>query len=218
MSTLKLVLSVVNVGVRFLLTARTQRAAAGYVTVGGDAVEDFDAMERGLKNHGYPAPEVNGLTMGGGGYAQIGPVIVGGTGEGSGATAEDAYLVGGVGSGGGGAQFGLLLIDWAWLRVYPLVVVGGRGAGASVRPKNNTTQGVSLGTGGVQVVAGVGIELRLPLSTGFQPMIGAHVGWIWNPGDKWVGNLSVDASEMGSRQTSAPYVRMLLGAGTRSTP
>jgi hypothetical protein len=210
------VLSITLSLVKLLLTANTRRPGlTGYVAVGGDGVEDYDAMEHGLKNHGYPAPESNGLALGGGGYGQIGRLIIGGQGEGGGSVSEDAHLISRVGMGSGMSLFGWLFIDSAWLRVYPLIGVGGRGAGLSVRPKNNTSRGVGLGAAGANVVIGVGVEVRLPLSRSFKPMIGAQVGWLWSPVGAWQGDLSVEPEALGERKASAPYVRLLIGSNSR---
>lgn len=201
--------------IKLLLTTRHQRpGVTGYLAVGSNGIEDYAAMGSGLRQHGYPAPEGEStLAVGGGGYGQIGRLVVGGQGEGGGSTAEDAYLISSVGAGGGFGVFGWLLIDSAWLRVYPLVGVGGRGSGVSVRPKNNTSRGVGLGTGGANLVAGIGLEVRLPFSPSFRPMIGAQVGWQWQPAGVWQGDLSVEPEELGLRPSSAPYVRMLIGLG-----
>lgn len=199
----------------FLLTAKTNRpGSTGFAVVGGDGVEDYDAMERGLKAHGYPSAESSSLMVGGGGYSQLGHWIVGGQGEGGGSSAEDAHLLSRVSAGAGGMLVGWLLINSAWLRVYPLLVLGGRGSNVSVMPKNHTSRGVRVGTGGANVVIGIGIELRLPLSRGFKPMIGAQVGWMWNPSPPLQGDLSIDPAELGERKTSAPFVRMLIGVNT----
>jgi len=210
-------LNIVKSLLKLLLTTRTSRpGVTGFISVGGDSVEDYDAMERALKKHGYPAPESNALTVGGGGYGQIGRLIIGGQGEGGGGTSEDAHLISRVGTGSGSSLLGWLVIDSDWLRVYPLISVGGRAPAVSVRPKNNSSQGVGLGTGGANVVAGVGIEVRLPISRSFKPMIGAQVGWMWNPAGSWQGNLSLEPEEMGERKESAPFVRLLIGTNLRT--
>lgn len=202
--------------VKLLLTTNTDRPGiTGYVAVGGDGVEDYDALERGLKNHGYPAPEANGLTVGGGGYGQLGRLIIGGQGEGGGTASEDAHLVSRVGMGAGMSVIGWLFIDSDWLRVYPLIGVGGRGSGLSVRPKNNTSRGIGMGVAGANLVLGVGVEVRLPLSRTFKPMIGAQVGWMWNPVGAWQGDLNVEPEALGERKSSAPYVRLLIGSNSR---
>lgn len=209
-----IVLKLITEVLKLLLTTKTNRAGVtGYVALGGDGMEDHDAMERALKRHGYPSSESNSLTMGGGGYGQVGRLIIGGQGEGGGAVGEDAHLMSSVGAGAGMSLLGWLFINSAWLRVYPLVGVGGRGAGISVRPKNNTSRGVALGDAGLNVVVGVGVEVRLPLSRAFKPMIGAQVGWMFNPGKGWKGDLSIEPEELGERKTSAPYVRLLIGTG-----
>ena len=201
--------------INLLLTTKTKRSGVtGYLAVGSNGFEDYVAMGSGLRQHGYPAPDSDlNVAIGGGGYSQIGRLVVGGQGEGGGSTAEDAYLISSVGSGGGFGVFGWLLIDSAWLRVYPLVGVGGRGSGVSVRPKNNTSRGVSLGSGGANLVAGVGLEVRIPFSRSFRPMIGAQIGWQWQPAGGWQGDLSVEPEELGLRPTSAPYMRVLIGLG-----
>ena len=118
-----------------------------------------------------------------------------------------------IGAGSGFSLLGWLFINLTWLRVYPLVGVGGRGSGISVRPKNNTSRGVGLGTGGANFVAGVGVEVRIPFSRSFRPLIGVQVGWQWNPANGWQGDLSLEPEELGERKNSAPYVRFLVGLG-----
>ena len=209
-----LALKIVRGLVKLLLTTKTNRSpVTGYFAVGGDGVENYAAMEYGLKQHGYPAPDGGALAVGGGGYGQIGRLIIGGQGEGGGSAGEDAYLISRIGAGSGFSLLGWLLINLTWLRVYPLVGVGGRGSGISVRPKNNTSRGVGLGTGGANFVAGVGVEVRIPFSRSFRPLIGVQVGWQWNPVSGWQGDLSLEPEELGERKNSAPYVRLLLGLG-----
>lgn len=60
--------------------------------------------------------------------------------------------------------------------------------------------------------AGVGVEVRIPFSRSFCPMIGAQFGWQWNP-IAGQGDLGLEPEEMGERKSSAPYVRLLVGLG-----
>ncbi|MBK8032065.1 MAG: hypothetical protein IPK17_21830 [Chloroflexi bacterium] len=91
--------------IKLLLTTKTKRSGVtGYLAVGSNGFEDYVAMGSGLRQHGYPAPDSDlNVAIGGGGYSQIGRLVVGGQGEGGGSTAEDACLISSVGSGGASA-------------------------------------------------------------------------------------------------------------------
>src|SRR5690606_37498055 len=130
---------------------RSTRGGAGFFMLGESSIKNANTVEWALKSRSYPAPDFNGITSGGGGYFQVGRLLIGGSGEGTNARAENDIHQSAIGAGSGMGSVGWLLFERGGLRVYPLIGAGGSGAGIRVQPKNKTSQGVSIAGGGANV-------------------------------------------------------------------
>lgn len=191
---------------------RSTRGGASFWMLGESSIQNANTIEWALRNRGYPAPDFNGVSRGGGGYGQIGRLLIGGSGEGTGARGESDVHQSAVGAGSGMGNVGWLLFERGGLRVYPLIGVGVSDTGVSVQPKNKTSQGIGVSGGGANVLAGVGIEFRLPIAKSFAPMIGVRVGAAFSSPTKWNGT-GFDTSELSESQRVAPYFRLMIGVG-----
>ncbi len=191
---------------------RSTRGGASFLMLGESSLNNASTVEWALKSRGYPAPEFNGVSSGGGGYFQVGRLLIGGSGEGTNARAENDIHQSAVGAGSGMANVGWLLLERGGLRVYPLIGAGGSGTGMSVQPKNRTSQGVSITGGGANILAGVGVEFRLRITKSFAPLIGVRIGVMLSTPTKWNG-MGFDPSELSESQRLAPYFRLMLGTG-----
>lgn len=185
---------------------------AGYALID---LSDSDYLEKIgslLRWSGFPLGRATTGQFGGGGYSQIGRWVVDGDGGGGGASGEDARYQTGMGGGFGGGGIGYMLIDSAWLKLYPLAGVGSVGSGYAVSSKTGDEPAYAYAVTPT-VSFGFGIELRLPISRHFSPMIGVRFGYRrgLTPYQSQIGGVP----ELPSRDRDGWFLRPIFGAGIR---
>ncbi len=189
----------------------SQFADAGYYSF-GFRENDSEAMRPELEEKGYPVVDTGYVVNGGGGYKYLNDhLIIGGTGEGGGdaITSGKYSIVSGNGSGFG--FLGYVLRPFRWIRVYPLIGVGGGGGKQMVfepqennpyiPPKNLDDAVTGEMVDPLLVVIGIGVELRLGWL-----MIGGHFGYRQSP-----------FNSPGTPEKRA-YIRMIAGFNTYKVP
>lgn len=160
---------------------------------------------------GYPLRQSIPVSFGGGGYAQLGRLLIGGFGGGGGTRGEDEHYTASLGAGFGGAQVGFALINAAWLRVYPLAGFGGGGEGFAAFRAASEDLTAYAGSYGTDAWFGLGVELRLPLPLArrVRPLIGLRAGL-----RRRVTELSADGDvELPPQPRWTPFCHLLVGLG-----
>lgn len=168
--------------------------------------ETSSAISDELAEQGYKVPEQSWFQHGGGGYTTVGRLIVGGEGNGGGSVHSSAENEIGYGSGLGFFTVGWLLTS-GWIRIYPLLGLGGAGAGANIRtdtdetaqlmPSQDTKSTIlQLGTLNPGISLSLGFELRL-----FRFVLGIRMGYVFTPLDE--------------KHKGKPYMRMILGGSRK---
>ena len=138
---------------------KAQESVAGYVTV-QDTTLAAQAVQSWLAALGMPGvQEMHG--GGGGALISAGRLIIDSSGYGGGSGRQTPAGDTACGVGQGAFDLGMVLFRNRWLRIYPLLGVGGMGGGATCQPPAG-----SDGRCGTQWVAmllrgGVGLDLTL---------------------------------------------------------
>jgi hypothetical protein len=182
---------------------------AGFALVNLQDVEYLKKAVSLVRWLGYPMRKPEPLGYGGGGYGQRGRLILGGFGGGGGMQAEDEHVQDSLGDGFGGAQVGFALINTRWLKLYPLVGAGGSGQAFSVGLLSGGSKTASMGSYGAYILAGVGVELRLPLSRHMRPVIGFRAGWRYSLAERAFGI----SPGLPPRRRGEPFFHLLFGFG-----
>lgn len=163
-----------------------------------------------------PIPQ-NYLTHGGGTYRIYkGRLLVEGSGGGGGmAYHENGYRVA-LGGGHGFFAMGWVLNLLPFLRVYPLVGLGGGGMGSALykadprapnRPPANRDEVHATGGGGPLLNLGVGVELKIGYRYGI--ILGVRAGYLIAPDACFVQT---------HLRGQFPYIRFTVGLGRLSRP
>lgn len=140
---------------------RRQRTAslAGYATL-RDTTLASSAVRSWLETESAPGtPPLQG--GGGGALITTGRLVMESSGSGSGSVRQTESGTSSLGVGQGAFDLGVILFQKRWLRVYPLVGVGGMGGGVAAR--GDGERAGSTGWGSLLWRGGVGIDLMLRL-------------------------------------------------------
>jgi len=154
---------------------RRQRTAslAGYAIL-RDTTLASSAVQSWLETERMPgAPPLQG--GGGGALITTGRLVIESSGSGSGSVRQTESGTSSLGMGQGAFDLGMILLQKRWLRVYPLVGVGGMGGGVAVRGDGERAPG-STGWGSLLWRGGVGIDLTLRLWR-VGVMVGLRLGY-----------------------------------------
>ena len=145
---------------------------------------------------------------GGGGVVTVGKVVIDGHGAGGGDSYRSRNHEIETGGGHGAMQLGVLLIDTPFIRVYPLVGIGGTGGGVSLAPvaSNNGSEPHRTSWIAMLVSGGIGADFRLPLGW-LNVWIGLRAGYQVPTFNVQIG----EGVEVGVQPR--PFFRILLGTG-----
>jgi hypothetical protein len=164
---------------------------------------------RWLEAEVYPPPD-QWRGGGGGGMVTVGKVVI--DGHGSGGRNDDrrsSYKIE-AGSGQGGMQIGVLLLDMPFVRVYPLMGIGGTGGEITLAPQasNNGSEPRRTGWFALMINGGIGADVRLSLRW-LQLWIGLRMGY-----HVPALNVQIGAGEEIGVQ-ARPFFRVLVGTGLK---
>lgn len=207
-----------------------------YLALGG-AAPDADALNRRLSSSGHPTIAETVPTIGAGGHAVMNRWIVGAEGHAF-IVPEKAAMFGSrhiersVRAASAFADVGYLILKRSNLHVYPLIGIGGggmelrfsdRSPGSFDEVLANPRQTASLTVGGFLIQAAVGIERFLVLGgrdTGWGVTergvtFGIRAGYVFGPLQSDWKLQGTTASNGPDIAITGPYVRVVIGAGTR---
>jgi hypothetical protein len=145
---------------------------------------------------------------GGGGVVTVGRVVIDGQGSGGNDTYRSRTHQIETNGGQGAMQIGVLLLDTAFVRVYPLAGIGGTGGGVSLTPlaSNNGAEPHRTGWFALLVSGGIGVDFRLPFWW-LAVWIGLRVGYQLPAFNVQLG----EGEEIGAHPR--PFFRILMGTG-----
>ncbi len=166
---------------------------------------EVSEITKELAGKGYDVPSEAQFHHGGGGYSTFGRLIVGGEGSGGGQVHRNSDHEIDYGSGRGFYTLGWLFRIGKLIRIYPLLGLGGEGAGANVRTDTDETAQMmpspdkkssilQIITLNPSLSLGVGIEIRL---SGI--LFGIRIGYVFLP--------------LAETREGKPYIRFTVGGG-----
>ncbi len=149
--------------------ANTAGGGFSYFSIGEQETYDDPHLFDALGAAGFRTPPYVYRTFGGGGFYQHSSgLLIGGEGEGGGLNEDNDGGTLAVGAGHGGMRVGWRFTLGRLLSVYPLIGIGGAGAGVSA-------EAIEDGSSSALVSVGLGIDLRLGGRVGL--LLGLRVGW-----------------------------------------
>lgn len=154
--------------------SKRQAALAGYTALQDTTLRLAD-VRPWLEGMGVPGAA---CLRGGGGGALLtaGRLALEGSGSGSGGIHQAEGKTASYGVGQGALDLGVMVVQKRFLRVYPLIGVGGMGGGVSVRSSEGEGASDSTGWGSLLLRGGIGIDLVLRVWR-VGVMIGLRVGY-----------------------------------------
>ena len=159
------------------------------------STSDMDTVQRWLRDHDID-PDTSTQGGGGGMLWSVDRLVVDVGGQGAG---SDDTETGSFGYGVGHVSAGIALYNGRWLRIYPLVGIGGMGAGLE-RTADDEAEAESSGWGTMLVNGGLGLDFTLRLWR-----IGLVVGLRMGFYAGLVGALETE------EQPSGPFFRVIVG-------
>jgi len=208
-----------------------QHGGKGYFMIGWTGLE-LDDLNRSLNAQGYPGFAKDYLTIGGGGHAVIGRLVLGGHGHAY-LGSDESVNLGGINYNtsldGGAGFFDMGVLAWTHhaFSVTPMVGLGGGGYEIEINERSAPTFDDVLRDPGRSARVSNGAFL-IDTSAQFDfiitgdrhhhrgrggILVGIRAGWVFAP---WVGNWQLDNTEIAGGPDVAPtgpYVRFLLGGG-----
>jgi hypothetical protein len=168
-----------TIGLTLNLVATLRHLNVIYFSLGQDTIDSSTASYK-FAARGLPVINGSYTAVGGGGYRDVSDrLLVGGMGEGGGEVLNGNDFKVDSGGGSGFSVIGWILRPLPFMRIYPLVGVGGGGGGVSMI--DETDSGATLqkqlmvSTGGMRILTGIGAELRIGWRYGF--IIGIQAGY-----------------------------------------
>lgn len=142
-------------------TPKSPKAKWGVYFLIGDNIFDVVTLRRHYKTLGAPLAGLLIGTKGGGSFYQAGNWLIGADGSGGDSTEARADKTYENSGGEGFFSIGYLLLR-RWLRVYPLVGIGGGGFSMDIKSSTGALeQEDAVDIGGAMLLVGIGFELWL---------------------------------------------------------
>jgi len=205
---------------------RSEAGGKGYFMVGFGKL-DLGSLNSRLKAKNYPEFKENYVSLGGGGHAVIGKLIIGGDGEGH-ITTETTYgnQNNSLEVGYGFFDIGYILLSSKNLQIYPLIGIGGGGIELQIVEKgasefddilDNPKRMSKISTGGLLMQFCLGADYLLSFN-GNEGSIGGlvfgvRIGYKFTPiKSNWsMENLEIsNGPELG---ITGPFIRIMFGGG-----
>jgi len=199
----------------------------GYFMIGWSSL-DLEPLNDVLVANGYPTFTKDFMSLGGGGHAVIGRLVLGGQGHGYLSQAHDATLPAGnyrtsVAGGAGFFDLGLLLWSRGATSFTPMVGLGGGGLELDIRELSSPTfsevlaqpgRRAKLHTGGFLVDLGASLDRIVDGGRGNGgPLVGIRAGWVLAP---FPGHWQLHGQDVAGGPElgfTGPYVRFMFGGG-----
>jgi len=210
------------------------RGGKGSFMIGWGAL-DLEPLNQTLASAGYPPFAEDYLTLGGGGHAVLGRLVLGGQGHGYLQDKQDVALAGGnhrTSLAAGMGFFDLGVVAWSGhgVALTPMVGLGGGALLFEIQELSSPTFGEvlqqpgrrsSLSTSGFLVDLGVHLDWILgPVQRGVRSgaVVGLRAGWILSP---FKGSWQLDGRDIAGGPRvgiEGPYVRFSVGGGSLKGP
>jgi hypothetical protein len=210
---------------------RSKHGGKGYFMIGWSAL-DLQPLNDALVVGGYPAITEDFLSLGGGGHAVLGRLVLGAQGHGYLPQSEDAALALGnyrteVVAGAGFVDLGFLLWSRGGASFTPLVGLGGGGIQLDIRELSAPTFGQvlaqpgrrsTLTTGGFLIDLGASFDWILDRGRVHGvghggPLVGLRAGWVLSP---FTGQWELNGQDIAGGPElglTGPYLRFMFGGG-----
>ena len=201
----------------------------GYFMIGWSSL-DLAPLNEVLVPNGYPTFSEDFMSLGGGGHAVLGRLVLGGQGHGYLAQGHDAVLPAGnyrtsVAGGAGFFDVGLVLWSRGSTTFTPMVGLGGGGIELDIRELSSPSfsevlaqpgRRSKLNTGGFLLDLGASLDRILDGGRGYGyggPLIGVRAGWVLAP---FPGHWQLHGQDVAGGPElgfTGPYVRFMFGGG-----
>jgi hypothetical protein len=210
-----------------------QHGGKGYFMLGWTGLE-LDDLNTALEAQGYPGFGKDFLTIGGGGHAMLGRLVLGGHGHAF-RGGDETVSLGGINyntSLDGGAGFfdmGFIAYAHDGFTLTPMVGLGGGGYELEILEREAPTfnevlqdPGRSSRMSNSAFLIDAGAQFDFIITGGHRRhgrggiLLGVRAGWVFAP---WVGNWSLESQEIAGGPDvgpTGPYVRFLIGGGGKS--
>lgn len=204
---------------------RLPRGGAGYFMIGGSLL-DLDGLNATLERGGYSRFPGSFLTVGGGGHALVGRLVLGGEGQGMmerrGSGADSKTVISG---GCGFFDIGYVIHSGSGLQVYPFFGIGagsvdlkilGSGTAPFEEVLADPGRSARLQTSGFLMQIALAADRWLgPAGRGGRSgfFIGVRAGYVFAPAK---GAWEIEGTEIGGGPGvgwTGPYLRISIGAG-----
>jgi hypothetical protein len=204
-----------------------EEGGMGYFMIGGGTL-DIDAINTRMQTAGLSTLSDNFLSLGGGGYAIHGRLILGGEGHSLlGEEVSNESFTTSIGAGYGFFNIGYSLHSSGSLIVYPMFGIGGGAMSISMMEKgtspsfdqilNDPKRSVVLSTGGWLINLALGTDYMFIMEEneegkgGF--ILGLRIGYVLAP---IKGDWSMDGIDISGGPDigiTGPYIRLMIGGG-----
>ncbi|MHB8094912.1 MAG: hypothetical protein ACYDH0_08210 [Candidatus Aminicenantales bacterium] len=198
---------------------------AGYIMLGASSI-DIAGLNTSLMAGGYSAHPRRFFSLGGGGHAVIGRLILGGEGQAlAGRNAGNPTYRTTLSGGFGFFNLGYIVYSGEDFRIYPVAGIGAgeidleiaeRGTASFDEVLENPGRGSKLSTSGFLLNLAIGAEKIVRLGGGRRGglILGIRAGYVFAPvrGGWELEKLEIPGGPGISLQ--GPYVRVLIGAGS----
>ncbi len=208
---------------------RSEHGGKGYFMIGWSAL-DLQPLNDALATSGYPRFSEDFLSMGGGGHAVLGWLVIGGQGHGYMSQERDAALTlanyrTAVTAGMGFFDLGVVAWSRGGASLTPLVGLGGGGLEVDIRELAAPTfsevlaqpgRRSTLSTGGFLLDLGASFDWIIDRGRNFGhggPLVGLRVGWVLTPFHGQWQLHSQDIAGGPELELTGPYVRFMVGGG-----
>lgn len=213
--------------------AREQRGGGHGYFYAGTSFLDLDKLNEALTTRGYPRFATQLFSMGGGGHAFIGRLVLGGQGQALFGRSKDVvknstpYKTN-LNAGIGMFDIGYVVTPPARLQVFPMLGIGGGGLEVSVVEKQppafdeileHPARGARLSTGVFLLNLALGLDYLVPTGRDKSGMgglvLGVEVGYTFTP---FFAPWSADEIEITGGPDvgiTGPYLRLKIGGGGR---
>lgn len=194
----------------------------GYFS-GGYQKQDMSEISTALNNNGYGTIEDDFYSFGGGGYGQIGKILIGGEGYAMSKLASNSGTNETVFSTGYGFfNLGYVLNSSKHFKIYPALGIGGYGSTINIKESGSnfdnildgSKKNISLSHGGMLLQGTLGFDYLIDLnktdSVSRGILIGLRLGYIFSPSQN-VWNDDLTGPDFALK---GPYAKVVIGGGT----